>query len=264
MRRLLIRPGAIGDCVLSFPALTHLRTGYTEVWVPSALEPLITFADRVRALSSTSLDLLGLPELPPQSKLLDHLSTFDDITSWYGSNRPEFRNAVSALPFQFYPALPAPDCQTHCADFFAAQVGAPTPSIPCIPLTPSQKRATVVIHPFSGSPRKNWPLHRYRELAHLLPLPVEWTAGPEEPLPTAHRSANLYNLAVWIAGAQAYIGNDSGITHLAAAVGTPVVALFGPTDPAVWAPRGPNVRIVHAPLEQISVAKVLDAFHSLF
>ena len=38
-----------------------------------------------------------------------------------------------------------------------------------------------------------------------------------------------------------YIGNDSGITHLAAAVGTPVLALFGPTDPEVWAPRGPHV-----------------------
>jgi ADP-heptose:LPS heptosyltransferase len=40
-----------------------------------------------------------------------------------------------------------------------------------------------------------------------------------------------------------YIGNDSGITHLAAAVGTPVLALFGPTNPEVWAPRGPHVRV---------------------
>jgi ADP-heptose:LPS heptosyltransferase len=43
-----------------------------------------------------------------------------------------------------------------------------------------------------------------------------------------------------------YIGNDSGISHLAAAAGAPVVALFGPTDPAVWAPRGPRVRILAA------------------
>ncbi len=47
----------------------------------------------------------------------------------------------------------------------------------------------------------------------------------------------------WLARASLYIGNDSGITHLAAAVGTPVLAMFGPTDPAVWAPRGPNVRV---------------------
>jgi len=57
------------------------------------------------------------------------------------------------------------------------------------------------------------------------------------------RLDNLYELACWLARARLYIGNDSGITHLAAAVATPVLALFGPTDPSVWAPRGPNVRI---------------------
>ncbi|MBM4300198.1 MAG: glycosyltransferase family 9 protein [Deltaproteobacteria bacterium] len=45
-----------------------------------------------------------------------------------------------------------------------------------------------------------------------------------------------------------YIGNDSGLTHLAAAVGRPdVLALFGPTDPRVWAPLGPRVSILRAP-----------------
>ena len=40
------------------------------------------------------------------------------------------------------------------------------------------------------------------------------------------------------------VGNDSGISHLAAALGVPVVALFGPTDPAIWGPRGETVRII--------------------
>ncbi|HNT87980.1 MAG TPA: glycosyltransferase family 9 protein, partial [Candidatus Hydrogenedentes bacterium] len=47
-----------------------------------------------------------------------------------------------------------------------------------------------------------------------------------------------------LAGARLYIGNDSGITHLAAAVGCPTVAVFGPTDPTVWAPRGARVHVV--------------------
>ena len=63
------------------------------------------------------------------------------------------------------------------------------------------------------------------------------------PLEDAVRIDDLYELACWLARARLYIGNDSGITHLAAAAGTPVLALFGPTDPAVWAPRGPNVRV---------------------
>ena len=47
-RRLIVRPGGVGDCILSLPAIEHLRTGYTEVWVPSAVVPLIHVADRVR------------------------------------------------------------------------------------------------------------------------------------------------------------------------------------------------------------------------
>jgi ADP-heptose:LPS heptosyltransferase len=52
------------------------------------------------------------------------------------------------------------------------------------------------------------------------------------------RVAALFSLA------QAAVGNDSGPTHLAAAVGCPTVAVFGPTDPAVWGPVGPSVRVV--------------------
>ena len=76
-------------------------------------------------------------------------------------------------------------------------------------------------------------------------MPVRWCAGPDDPpLAGAVRIDDLYELACWLASARLYIGNDSGITHLAAAVGTPVLALFGPTDPAIWAPRGPHVRVL--------------------
>jgi ADP-heptose:LPS heptosyltransferase len=54
----------------------------------------------------------------------------------------------------------------------------------------------------------------------------------------------LEDLAALLGRCVGYVGGDSGVTHLAAAVGTPVVAVFGPTDPAVWAPRGPHVAIV--------------------
>jgi heptosyltransferase-3 len=77
-----------------------------------------------------------------------------------------------------------------------------------------------------------------------LPLPVAWCAGPEDDLPGARRFDDLYELARWLAAASLYIGNDSGITHLAAAAGAPVIAIFGPTDPALWAPRGPRVRVI--------------------
>ncbi|HSW50494.1 MAG TPA: glycosyltransferase family 9 protein, partial [Bryobacteraceae bacterium] len=79
---------------------------------------------------------------------------------------------------------------------------------------------------------------------------------------------DLHELACRLAQARLYIGNDSGITHLAAASGVPVLALFGPTDPAVWAPRGPNVRVIATErpgesMEQIDLAKVLKAGQTL-
>ena len=79
-------------------------------------------------------------------------------------------------------------------------------------------------------------------VAAALGMPVRWCAGPEEPLEGAVRFDDLYELACWISKPRVYIGNDSGISHLAAAVGTPVVAIFLSTDPGVWSPRGERVR----------------------
>jgi heptosyltransferase III len=65
-------------------------------------------------------------------------------------------------------------------------------------------------------------------------------------------------LARWLSGAKLYVGNDSGIAHLAAAVGVPVAVFFGPTDPAVWAPRGPSVTVLRQ-METLSAEAAADA-----
>jgi heptosyltransferase-3 len=256
LRRLLIRPGAIGDCILSLPALRHLRADYTEVWVPTVVVPLIRFADRVRSIAATGLDLLGLPDVVVPPILLDELRAFDSIVSWYGANREDFREAVAklGLPFEFLPALPSAGERIHAADFFLTQVGGAPPAIPRIECPELPVRDFAVIHPFSGSPRKNWPLDLYRELAGRLPWPVQWCAGPDEQLDGAVRIDSLYELGCWLAQARIYIGNDSGITHLAAACGARVVAIFGPTDPAIWAPRGNRVTIVSGNLDEVVAA----------
>jgi hypothetical protein len=265
LRRLLIRPGAIGDCILSLPALECLRSDYTEVWVRSEVVPLIRFTDCVRSIASTGIDRMGLAGIDPPLELLNRLRSFDSIVSWYGSNREEFRTRINELdlPFQFYDALPPAGGQIHAADFFLKQAGCTGTAIPRIQCPPAQAADFAVIHPFSGSTRKNWPLERYRELAQHLAMPVRWCAGPEEQLEDAIRIDNLYELACWLQTARLYIGNDSGITHLAAAVGVPVIAIFGPTDPAVWAPRGDRVRVVSGNLDGISVEQVLSIVKSI-
>jgi heptosyltransferase III len=264
LRRLLIRPGAIGDTILSFPALEFLKAEYTEVWARGDAVPLVRFADCVRSIASTGLDLLELPDVEPAPELVERLRSFDSIVSWYGSNRPEFRERMNALklPVQFLSALPPADARVHAADFFLGQAGGGGIAIPRIHC-PVERGDFAAIHPFSGSPRKNWALEQHRELARRLELPVRWCAGPEEMLDDAVRFDNLWDLARWLASARVYIGNDSGITHLAAAMGTPVIAIFGPTDPVVWGPRGEQVRIVSGSLDEIGVEQVWRAVREL-
>jgi heptosyltransferase III len=233
-RRLLIRPGAIGDVIVSLPELESARADYTEVWAPRVTLPLIRFADRTRAIIDTGIELVGVVE----GVRVQALASFDSIYCWYGTNRPEFREAVRDLPFTFFPALPI------------ERRGIPRVSVPKAPVADF-----AVIHPFSGSAKKNWPMENFHAVLRELQMPVEWSAGPEEKLDGATRFDDLYELACWIATARVYIGNDSGISHLAAAVGTPVVAIFISTDPEIWAPRGERVMVLRNP----TVREVIEA-----
>lgn len=246
MRRLILRPGAIGDCILSLPALECLREDYTEVWTPGAAVPLVRGFDCVRAIAGSGLDLVGIPGIEPPAAVMERLRSFDSIVSWYGTNRPEFRAAVEAC---YFDALPPPGSRVHACDFFLSQARAisnrPAEAVPRI-ACPRRDGGFAVIHPFSGGAAKNWPLAGFRRVAELIGarMPVRWCAGPEETLAGAVRFDDLYDLACWLATARVYIGNDSGISHLAAAVGTRVIALFGPTDPEVWAPRGRETAVL--------------------
>ena len=116
----------------------------------------------------------------------------------------------------------------------------------------------MVIHPFASSPAKRWPLEDFEAVAAHFPE-VAWCAGPDEVLPAAHRFDDLYELACWLAEAAVYLGNDSGIAHLAAAVGTPVVSIFLATDPGLWAPRGGQVTVLVRP-SQGDVRAALDRY----
>ena len=133
-----------------------------------------------------------------------------------------------------------------------------------------------VIHPGSGGRAKCWPLGRFIELARRLQADgrrAVFALGPAEVerwAPTELRAIAddfavltcppLATLAGAAAGASAYVGNDSGVSHLAAAVGCPTVAIFGPTRPEHFAPIGPAVRVLAAvSMADVSVAHALRA-----
>jgi len=138
----------------------------------------------------------------------------------------------------------------------------------------------LVIQPGSGSESKNWPVEKFRALAsrarEVMDLEVVLVLGPVEIERAPHdadalcsvanavfTSPPLQLLAALLSGAAAYVGNDSGVSHLAAACGAPTVAVFGPTDPAVWAPRGRRVSVVRDAPEDIAQVEVEDVLKAL-
>ena len=166
-------------------------------------------------------------------------------------------------------------------------------------------RAVVAVHPGSGGSRKCWPWERYEQVIRALSsgFPVRWLfiTGPAESGQLKDRiralasglggdrarvveGEPLVRLAAELGSALLYIGNDSGITHLAAWLGVTTIAVFGPTSDAVWAPPLPwvhtispaggleccpcdeNYRECPAPercVQAVSVRKVLSAARSL-
>jgi hypothetical protein len=257
-RRLIIRPGAIGDFIVSLPALEHLRAPFTEVWTTEANLPLVRLADAKRSIVSAGLDRLGLL---PSRDVMQRLRLFDSIISWYGTGRPEFRELVAGLPFEFLPALPPEGRGVHAVDYYCGQVGALLNAIPRIDVGPVERHGKLVVHPFASHADKRWP-----GAAYFSPqgFDVVKIRGPEERLAGAIHIPDLFDLARFLAGACAFVGNDSGITHLAAAVGIPTVALFGPTDPAIWAPRGRSVRVIHgATMAEITPEAVIEVLRDM-
>lgn len=142
----------------------------------------------------------------------------------------------------------------------------------------------IVVHPWTSNPLKRWPAARYQELVRVMSqcLPVVLIGGPEERVLVPHVLAadhprvvnlvgrvSLRQLAALLRRATLLVSNDSGPVHLAAAVGTPTVALFGTPDaasgPRRWGPWGDHHTVIAKPsMEAISVGEVLTAIqHAL-
>lgn len=232
-------------------------------------------------------DDLNRCELPrllgPHDKLISCFAT--------GNRVAEGRLAAvcGAQTACFLPVRPAPECGAHLLDLWcdmlgmAPQAGPPHPWPVPAEWTVQARQALAalgigrrsryyVIHPGAGSPAKCWPLESFAALAGRLGSavivlgPVEADLWPDEAIAalagrlTVLKCPSLKTLAGVLAGAAGYVGNDSGVSHLAAALGSPAVALFGPTRPEHFAPIGARTRVVSsAGLADITVQDVLAA-----
>lgn len=265
MTGMVYHAGALGDFITTLPAMAawrrlHERERIVLLGKP-AFASLITpgFDEVLDGESASFAPLFSSCTLIPAGLA----NLFSRVTSAL-----VFANASSPLPERLgacgvrsivrqdpFPRTPIPIVDYHLSLFpqlpFSEEERVPRVDVADSSLPPDG--TTVAIHPGSGSSLKNWAFARFMELAQSLLEEgerVTWIVGPAEAeitLPSGARrwsGLNLRELAGALSRCRLYVGNDSGVTHLAAACGCPTVVLFGVTDQRVWLPRGRMVRAV--------------------
>jgi ADP-heptose:LPS heptosyltransferase len=302
-RILVLRGGALGDFIVSIPALDLLR----RRWPGARMELAGNATAAVLAANRGLLDavhsqhearwgaLFSADPLPPG--FAAWLGSFDLVVNFWPDPEGELgRHFPIAAGQTFFTAAahPAegPAAAHYCRPLRALGLVATDLTVRLEPRRsgageptaaaggpddsrPSSDRFRIALHPGSGSPRKNWPIERWRELARWLRRdrgadllvvsgPAEEADGLGEFGETA-RCLPLEELLARLAGCDLFLGHDSGVSHLAAAVGLPCLLWFGPTDPAVWAPAGPRVHVLSrgGMLAEISVADAQSALLDL-
>jgi ADP-heptose:LPS heptosyltransferase len=253
MRILVVRACGIGDFVLNLPALRalaeqHPSARFTLVGYPATLELAKTFVP-VEAVYSI--------ELRPWAELfqgcLPGLSRFDAAWVWMKDATVAQNLRASGIPSVFH-FDPFP-VQGHAAAHLVESTGLTAPDLPDL-WRPGSAR--ILLHPGSGGAAKVWP--HFEELAGGLPEALVIRGPCEASFRSPHAKVDnlpLPDLADALCDCRLFIGNDSGITHLAAYWGAPTAALFGPTDPQVWGPVGRRVEILRKEsLADISVEDV--------
>ena len=267
--------GAFGDWVLAFPVLRAIGGKVAVVTAWSKAQLAARVFDHVEPIDAEQTDFSrlfvdgGWREVSAATR--QRLSQADTVISFVSDGRDAWadnvrRLAESARCF-FVSPRPPTDWPGHVCDWHKVQLeeqGYEPASVGQDVQRHANATGPVVVHPGSGGKHKCWASERFERLIQLLldrGYAVRTVAGEVEqdtwPDEVLDRWTQRYDLTVCdspldlhtlLLGARGYVGNDSGPTHLAAAMGLPTVALFGPTPPAHWSPRGAAVTVV-APAE---------------
>jgi ADP-heptose:LPS heptosyltransferase len=289
-RVLVIRGGAIGDFILTLPAIRLIREsiphGHLEVLgypgiIDLALEAGL--ADAVRSLEHRTMAPLFARNAAIDEALAEYLRSFTLVVSYLYDPDGHFRASLERVGVKTL--IECPHRVEPGKGHAAAQLARPLEAL-AMYLEPETLSRTIfqcrsaphgaarliAVHPGSGSTTKNWPLANWHELGRRIvaELPAARLAlitGEAE----AERGVTQELLREWsglsfdhwdclpltqlsrrMADCTDFIGHDSGISHLAAACGLRCLLLFGPTDPEIWAPPQRQVRVLRAPEGQLA------------
>ncbi len=297
---LVIRGGAIGDFILTLPAIAALRLQFPEAHLEVLGYPHIVqlaeaggLVDRVQPIEARALAGFFARNGELSEELSDYFSEFDIVVSYLYDPDEIFKTNFARCgraQFVVGPHRPDEAGRAHATDMFLQPLERlaiyDADHVPHLSLVVEESLnsplATIALHPGSGSERKNWPEANWSELlitlanesAYNLLLVGGEAEGarienfakflPGHRIRVA-RNLPLKELARQLKGCAGFIGHDSGITHLAAAVGLPTLALWADTNLDIWRPLGNNVVILQAAagIQSLSLAQVLDQVSKL-
>ncbi len=279
-RILIIRGGAIGDFILTLPAFAALKRQFPGVSLDVLGYPHIACLASTGGLVEAVKPVEARPlagffarkgELNPE--LASYFSGFHVIFSYLFDPDELFRNNLAKVtkaqviqgphrPNESQP-LHATEQLLQPLERLAIFDADPQPRIE-LPAPASTATRTLALHPGSGGERKNWPEANWAALLQRLAATTDHSfllvGGEAEgdrlqrlaaALPPSRvsiaRSLPLPELALRLRGCTAFLGHDSGISHLAAALGLPGLVLWGPSNATVWRPRSERFELLNAP-----------------
>lgn len=285
----IIRLRSLGDCVLTTPAISLLKAFRPDLSISVVVEdrfaPVFEGNPAVEAILAPSN--LGIARWRPDLALNFHGGSASSQLTF--ASRAKFRAGFEHFRFRALYNIRIPraqkilgvDRKVHTAEHLASAMfflGVPTREVPRASLFAESAPVAqpyAVIHPRASAPEKTWPAENFRAVAKQIQR--EWNlepvfiGGPGDSLDefdgfSCVLGASLAEIKTLLAGASLFLGNDSGPAHMAAAFGLPVIVLFGPSDPVVWAPWKTECAVLASkadPIESISVSAVRNALANL-
>ena len=232
---LIYRRGGLGDTLLTFPVAEVLKKLGWKVW-------FVGNTDYLKLAKETGFIEGFFSEIPP------NLETFEKVILFARENFLNIPKAEVVTPF--------PKKEIPVLEHYLKSLNLPPIYSQVLPLEdfPFWK-GRVILHPGSGSMKKNAPLELFKKIYQKLkergekPLIVlgeaELNLRGEFKKFETYRVEDILTFAKLLKGAKAFIGNDSGFSHLAGYLGVKTLALFGPTNPKVWSPLGPHVKVLY-------------------
>ncbi len=296
---LVIFPGALGDLICLVPTLRAIAQRHPGVALElMARAELSRFATgRLGIKHGHSIDRREVAQLfaarggPVAAEARTFFGSFAQVYSFFAADDAHFRAALDAVTegrancFSFRPPGAG-----HVAAGYLQEIGEEVADpFDCsielyredLDLAADRLAGLgleagryLIMLPGSGSPAKNWPAENFIALAKTLAsrIPSLVILGPAEstlePLLAASglpmiSQVDLAEVAALARLSRGFVGNDSGVSHLAAASGATGLAIFGPTDPARSRPLGPTTIIRREPLNTLTPAEVAAAMSEI-